>query len=184
MGRKAKKVGKRYGIITVLEHVKNTLNYICKCDCGVIKEISTNSLVEGITKSCGCRKKLSEGESMFNLLYKQYSQNALSRGLEWNLSREKFRELTKQKCFYCGIEPSTEQNTSIYSKSKGNHSPGMRSCNGTYIYNGVDRVENNKGYNEDNCVTCCNSCNYMKHTKTQEEFINKCRDIVKNLEKQ
>lgn len=40
----------------------------------------------------------------------------------------------------------------------------------SYRYNGIDRVDNNKGYEIENVVTCCTDCNKKKLKKTQEEF--------------
>ena len=48
-------IGKKYNMLTIIAQAesKNGRKYWkCQCDCGNIKEISTNKL--GITKSCGC----------------------------------------------------------------------------------------------------------------------------------
>jgi len=54
-------LGKRYGKLVVLEQGKTDKNghryWICKCDCGNIKEISGTNLQEGKTISCGCEHK-------------------------------------------------------------------------------------------------------------------------------
>lgn len=56
------KVGERYGRLTVLNKTnrrnksKNVI-YICKCDCGNIKEIPSNVLTPSGVKSCGCLLK-------------------------------------------------------------------------------------------------------------------------------
>jgi hypothetical protein len=126
--------------------------------------------------------RLPPGESMLNVLYKEYQRAAKTRGRIWNISKDKFRELTKGNCYYCGSPPSTIMDTSKYSKSKGNHVQGIRRCNGSYIYNGIDRVDNLEHYTEDNSITCCKSCNIMKHTKTQDEFIQKCKEIANNFQ--
>lgn len=34
--------------------------YVCRCDCGNVKSIAVNSLLSGVTKSCGCLKKESD----------------------------------------------------------------------------------------------------------------------------
>lgn len=51
-------VGKRFGRLVVLEEKKqeNSIHYICKCqcDCGNIIETRKYSLMNGLTKSCGC----------------------------------------------------------------------------------------------------------------------------------
>lgn len=52
--------GKRFGYLTALEVVgKNKYNinlWKCLCDCGNIKEVPTNFLSIGSTKSCGCKQ--------------------------------------------------------------------------------------------------------------------------------
>ncbi len=45
--------GKRYGKWTVISHVKWS-SWLCKCDCGTIKETNRNRLRDGSSKSCGC----------------------------------------------------------------------------------------------------------------------------------
>lgn len=34
--------------------------------------------------------------------------------------------------------------------------------NGEFISNGIDRIDNNRGYVKENCVPCCKTCNYAK----------------------
>ena len=36
--------------------------------------------------------------------------------------------------------------------------------------NGVDRVDNTKGYSVDNSVPCCKFCNTAKHTMSEGDF--------------
>ena len=86
----------------------------------------------------------------------RYKANAIRRKLEWDLTLEQFAEITKKDCHYCGAKPN---NIAI---GKG--------CNGDYIYNGIDRIDNNKGYTIDNIVPCCKICNYAKRKLTLQEF--------------
>jgi len=44
---------------------------------------------------------------------------------------------------------------------------------------GLDRLDNNIGYVEGNCVPCCWSCNMMKGTLTGEQFIELCAKIAR-----
>lgn len=49
--------GQRFGRLTVLNYVYTTGargRWLCKCDCGKMLEVITNSLTSGHTKSCGC----------------------------------------------------------------------------------------------------------------------------------
>ena len=49
--------GQRFGRLVVLRQVgsrKRSALWLCKCDCGNIKEINSHSLLHTKTKSCGC----------------------------------------------------------------------------------------------------------------------------------
>lgn len=57
--------------------------------------------------------------------------------------------------------------------------------------NGIDRVNNDLGYINGNCVTCCGDCNIAKQSFTAEDFIAKCvmiasrtHDIPENIPRQ
>lgn len=51
-------IGKKFGRLTVIDKGHTDKNghiyWICKCECGNIKEVSGSSLKEGKTQSCGC----------------------------------------------------------------------------------------------------------------------------------
>lgn len=51
-------IGKKYGRLTVIEKLNRkeftTSVYLCRCDCGNMKEVNINKLHTGHTKSCGC----------------------------------------------------------------------------------------------------------------------------------
>ena len=53
--------GKRFGRLLILQRGKTSLvngsYWICQCDCGNLKEIRQNSILQGLTKSCGCLNK-------------------------------------------------------------------------------------------------------------------------------
>ena len=49
-------IGKKFGKLTVLERIGNTLTYKCKCDCGNETIVIGEQLRSGKTKSCGCLK--------------------------------------------------------------------------------------------------------------------------------
>lgn len=54
------RTGNRYGRWTVLYRTNNKhgrhYKWVCRCDCGVEREVSMNSLTKGDSKSCGCYK--------------------------------------------------------------------------------------------------------------------------------
>ena len=151
--------GNRHGRLTVIKRIKNNkygqAKWLCRCDCGKKTTILGVSL-RGSTKGCGCLHKLPSGEASFNILIRSMKNGAYKRNLEWFLTKDQVRFLSKQNCYYCGIEPR--------------QLIGSEAHNGFYIYNGLDRVVNNKGYTIENVVSCCGRCNRAKDTMTQDEF--------------
>ena len=91
-----------------------------------------------------------------------YKANAKRRGYDFNLTEEQFKEMTQKDCYYCGAKP----NQFFKQKYHNNY----RKFNGDFIYNGLDRIDSNKGYTIDNIVPCCSICNYAKHNLTLQEF--------------
>jgi len=158
----------RYGRLIVLERRGSTKHgqarWLCECSCGNLVIVKGTSLRSGNTKSCGCLQKertnklVPSGEASFSQLLAQMKYSAKRRGYEWQLTKEQAHVFMQQPCFYCGIEPSRQIN-SIY-------------CNRAHLYNGLDRIDNERGYMIDNVVPCCSKCNYAKHTMCQEEFKN------------
>ena len=60
--------GQRFGRWTALEYVgldkhKRAL-WKCECDCGIIKNVASNNLRRGLTKSCGCYKSQASKERL------------------------------------------------------------------------------------------------------------------------
>lgn len=57
MGRPRKnEPGDRYGRWTLISHVDRR-HWLCRCDCGTVRSVRTDSLTKGQTKSCGCDAK-------------------------------------------------------------------------------------------------------------------------------
>ena len=174
-GKPETMVGRRFGNLTVINQTdsKNKQNcWTCHCDCGRTTIARTTVLRCGHKKSCGCLhsrpggKELPFGESLLNHLFSQYCHTAKDRGLIFAIDKKTFRELTKGKCHYCGRPPF---NVIRHPKHKGE-----------YVYNGVDRVDSQKGYILDNCVSCCKQCNYAKRDMPKKEFFALIKMIYEN----
>jgi hypothetical protein len=104
----------------------------------------------------------------FNQLYRDYEYKAVKRGYEFSLAQAEFRQLTQQCCIYCGKQPSMERRSRMYRRAKVD---GVRRTTTPYIYNGIDRKDNARGYIIDNCVPCCKTCNFMKGKLSYTEFL-------------
>jgi len=114
-------------------------------------------------------KKLPEGVAALNRLFYYYKKDAKRKGRKFELTREQFERLTKLNCFYCGSLPSSSMLYEVIEKK----------LNGDYIYNGIDRIDNNKDYTIDNVVACCKKCNFMKGKMEINEFITHVEKIAK-----
>lgn len=115
--------------------------------------------------------RLPHGVAAFNSLYGAYKRNAIKyRNVSFELSKERFKELTKKSCHYCGSEPSSIRNCDAL-RSKGKSS-------GDYIYNGIDRINSSIGYVEGNIVTCCGRCNMMKNNMSIDDFFSHIKKII------
>lgn len=150
----------------------------CRCRCGKLCVISSNSLQQKNTRSCGClsrasaklnprRKSLPEGESSFNWLCSSYRNAAKSRGRTFNLTPEQMRTLFKGNCHYCGKPPSQ--------RSKN------QTCRAPFYYNGIDRIINSRGYEPENVVSCCKMCNFVKARFGYFEIINWATRVAKRV---
>lgn len=146
----------------------------CKCDCGNTVNVRGSGLLTSHIKSCGCQKiesarikRVPRGRSSLKSCFTVYQGSAKIRNLDFSLSLDQFQKITSQKCFYCGVEPGNS-----HIRTRGN---------GSYVYNGIDRVDNKQGYINGNVVPCCKCCNYMKQTMGIDEFINHIKRIYKHL---
>lgn len=164
-------VGKKYGRLTVTSYDYETKKYLATCDCGVTKGYRGYSLKSGITKSCGCLNKEArphrhkpEHLSAKKEIYKNYKHAAKRRGYSFDLDLESFVSFIEKECKYCG---SLGSNISPLKAHKD------------YKFNGVDRVDNTKGYTKDNCVTACKICNNSKASLTLEEWDEWIENIYK-----
>jgi len=88
--------------------------------------------------------------------YTRYKYSARIRDIIFKLRIEDVTSIIKKPCKYCGY------------KSK--------------YYNGIDRVDNQKGYTKENCVSCCAYCNRMKSNYNIKDFIGYCKKITEHQE--
>lgn len=147
----------------------------CRCDCGKTVVVRKDAFVLGRSKSCGCAqrdavvatnrgKRLAPGESNMSTVFLGYRRGAKARGIVFELSLGQFRSIAEKPCFYCGLPPSNIRS--------------QAGRFGDYVYSGVDRFDNTKGYTIGNCVPCCWPCNRSKRTMSGLEFIEHARKIV------
>jgi hypothetical protein len=196
-------VGDRFGRLTVIEKSnkidKHGCSYhFCRCDCGTIIETRSSGLSRRKRRpvqSCGCltlerrqeTHRLQKGEITLNKLERDYIKSAKRRGIEYELTREQFEGLIKLNCYWDN-EPPKPKNA--YFKQDGTSFRDKESritsewADQQWILaNGIDRLDNTKGYTIDNCVPCCPDCNEAKSNMTEEAFLKHIEKIY-NFQKQ
>lgn len=175
------RIGMKYGRLTVVEHKgrneRGVHLWLCKCDCGNYKIVSSNNLSSKKSNSCGCLKAeaLSRNGGQYVLakdreraiLKVQYS-HLCRRHKKFNgdiLSLDDYIDKVKQPCHYCGLEHSREI------KDRKNETIKEKLLSDTIVLcNGLDRIDSNIGYTKENTVPCCKDCNYAKRNMSVSEF--------------
>lgn len=87
-----------------------------------------------------------------------HARRAAEKGLPYTLDDDQLAKLFGAPCHYCGATPA-KHNESL----------------------GIDRVDNSCGYEYDNCVPCCVTCNMLKRTLSYDDFVAQVRKIVNHL---
>ena len=182
VGKYINELGNIYGSWVVIDRAENktdgSAQWLCKCSCGTTRVISANTLRTGNSLSCGClRAALGKEKRQENTLVKKvlrsYKAGAKYRNHEFTLTDEEVTVLLFSKCSYCGEEPS---NKVFYNNN------GKKDLTDYITINGIDRIDNSKGYNTNNVVSCCKMCNGMKSDYTYEKFIKKIKQIKEYLD--
>lgn len=152
----------------------------CRCSCGTEKRVSGQALRSGNSNSCGCLHKevvrgnrIHSEDMALTTLICRMEKSANHRGYSWELSSTDVAMLFNQRCYYCGCSPDQR----IKVRKMINRKNTYRTVS-DFTYNGLDRVDNTKGYSSDNCVPCCGTCNRMKGSMSQSDFIAHIKQIV------
>jgi hypothetical protein len=88
--------------------------------------------------------------------YSSYMKRALNKGISFNITIEEFNECKSKPCYICG-KLNTHEHT-----------------------NGIDRINNDLGYEIGNISSCCCACNTMKKAYTLESVLDKLYKVYYN----
>lgn len=156
-------IGSTFGNLTVEsigDKARGHFHLNCRCSCGKPKIARQSLLLSGKVSSCGClskrvfknttvrKKKLMETSLQY---FNKLKSTARGRNIINTLTYEEYLPLFNADCFYCGGINETK---------------------------GMDRVDNSKGYESGNVVSCCRICNSMKNTLSYDDFISHMQKII------
>lgn len=147
MGKKiTDMIGRKYGRFTVIQETNErdssgSVIYVCKCECGNIRKLSTRILNDGQTVSCGCYKR--DVKSKFgNSVYKEHLY-----GVWINVKCRCYNK--NEKCYHNyggrGITMCDEWRNNYLLFKKWALEHGYK--HGLWL----DRINNDLGYSPDNC---------------------------------
>jgi hypothetical protein len=88
--------------------------------------------------------------------YSSYMKRAMDKGIAFNITIEEFNDCKSNPCYICG-KLNTHEHT-----------------------NGIDRINNDLGYEIGNISSCCCSCNTMKKAYTIESVLDKLNKVYYN----
>jgi hypothetical protein len=179
--------GQKFGRLFVIKKISDKgvkhINWMCRCECGVVKSINGDAIKRGLTKSCGCLRKdngtwnkgkIGASSHMFrgykNLprsLFSEIKYKAGKRKIDFYLTITYlwylYEDIQKGKCAISGIEIEFENQLNINSNL----------CS-------LDRIDSSKGYVVGNVQWVDRRINFMKQSMSQQEFIDMCKTISLN----
>jgi hypothetical protein len=179
LGKRLELTGQRFGKLVVtgaagVNKFHQSL-WMCACDCGGSHVVAGNVLKYGDCKSCGCISTglgpLPDNMASKNAVVAQLKAGAINRGLEWSIDDSAVLSRLEMNCHWCDSPPMNIKKRAPYA---GSNKPI------TYRYNGLDRVDNNRGYTIDNIVPCCGPCNWMKRAMTADSFLEHVAKIYRH----
>ena len=129
--------------------------------CGCLHEETLREFATIAGKISAEKRRVSAGRK----LYVAYKWEAANDGREFSLTVEDFERISQKNCYYCGSLPEPRL---------------MQRLTPTHC-NGLDRVDNKKGYTLDNVVPCCAACNRFKSSTDYDTFITRIRKIYEHL---
>jgi hypothetical protein len=161
--------GQIFGRLTVIERIlddsTNKAIWKCQCECGNIHNVARGSLLQGLTKSCGCLQ--------FDRMYKghkglsgKYWYRVLRGAKKRNLNiaitiEDAWNQFEKQnkKCALTGVD------ITLTSKFKGDTAS-------------LDRIDSTKGYEINNIQWTHKDINLMKSNIPERDFIKLCKLVA------
>jgi len=101
-----------------------------------------------------CKENNEKKKNSTELQYMVYCRSAEYKNLKFELSKDEYKSIVQHPCHYCGT----------FKEGKS--------------FSGIDRRDQTLGYTVSNCVPCCEMCNYMKKSLSEEVFIKRIEHIL------
>lgn len=150
-----------------------------ECECGKRFERVPRFIFQRVVNSCGCKtssqRAASGAKSRIHHPRISTARSIWQRVYKDGCDFDTFLKLSQLPCHYCGAPPSRTINR--YDQDKRH----PRRAEADFTYNGLDRIDNAKDHSPENVLPCCTTCNIMRGTLDQAEFLAHVRRIGKHL---
>lgn len=159
---------KKFGKLLVLKRFKDSkysdAQWLCRCECGKEKIVTSSHLKNKEVKSCGCILNKKSYKEISGVFFGRIKHSAKIRNIPFDLNIEQIWNLfinQNRKCALTGLL--------LNFSSKSNINDGTAS---------LDRIDSNKGYKIDNVQWVHKDINYMKQDFYEVDFIKYCQLVV------
>jgi hypothetical protein len=170
--------GKRIGLLTIVEDrgLRGRHRYwLCRCSCGIEKEICHTHLASGNQKSCGCLHRRSGSN---NPLWGGHGEIS---GLAWDQIKRKRN--TRSSAIDREFSITIEYAWRLFIKQNRKCAlTGLPLEFGIHRSASLDRIDNAKGYIPGNVQWVHKDVNRMKNVFSQGRFIQICQLVASNNE--
>jgi hypothetical protein len=154
--------GEKINQLTVIEKVGKTkyrrIIWLCECECGKYREVSSERLINKLVKNCGkCNIVGLIGGTKWESIKKQ----AEERNIDFNITKQEAWDIFLEqdgKCKLTGIDLYINPKYSELNK----------------ITASLDRIDSFKGYSKENCQWVHKIINVSKSKLNNEEYISLC----------
>lgn len=176
MGKFEDLTGKRFGRLLVIERLDNRIIskksrvfYLCKCDCGIFKVKSADTLRSGDVRSCGCLQK----EVAAQVLFRRGADCCIKHGLynhplyeTWEGMVQRCENPNARSYKYCG-----GRGVSICKEWRKNPEIFIKWGLATGWKKGltIDRIDNDGNYCLENCQWLTRGENTKKAHRDRRE---------------
>ncbi len=148
---------------------KSRRHWMCKCKCGVIKEVQAGHLRNKVCTKCKECAKIDTMASAYNKYWSSIKQGAKKRKHIISITKEfafKVLEKQKYKCVLTGLPIEIAFGRKAHNRGEVKNTASL------------DRIDSDKGYTEDNIQWIHQDVNYMKSWFSEDRFKEICRLVT------